>query len=139
MRVFEGLVTALGVDGDAQNDLDHHGGPDRAVVLFSLDLIRALQAEGHPVASGTTGENLTVSGLDWAALGPGNRLTIGEVRLEITRYASPCHKISMSFLDRDFNRVSQKTHPGWSRLCARVLEGGVVRAGDTVTVAPQPD
>ena len=47
--VFEALVTADGIDGDRQRDLRFHGGPERAVVLFSLDVIRALQREGHPI------------------------------------------------------------------------------------------
>ena len=51
--VFEALVTEHGVDGDRQHDLRHHGGPDRAVSLFSLELIQALQREGHPIAAGT--------------------------------------------------------------------------------------
>ena len=63
--VFETLITVHGVAGDAQDDLRYHGGPDRAVVLFSLELIHALQREGHPIVVGSIGENLTLSGLDW--------------------------------------------------------------------------
>jgi MOSC domain-containing protein YiiM len=62
------------LDGDKQRNLQHHGGPDRAIVLFSLEVVRALQEEGHPIATGTTGENLTVSGLDWPSLVPGTEL-----------------------------------------------------------------
>jgi MOSC domain-containing protein YiiM len=134
LSVFEAHVTTLGLDRDLQSDEQNHGGPDRAVVLYSLELIHALQAEGHSVAPGTTGENLTVSGLDWPTLVPGTRLRVGEVDLEITRYASPCHKIGPSFLQQDFTRISQKVHPGWSRLCARVLTAGLVRPGDAVAV-----
>src|SRR6185503_150995 len=84
--MFEGLVTEQGLDGDRQRDPRFHGGPDRAIVLFSLDVIRLLQQEGHPIAPGTTGENLTVSGIDWRDVVPGRRLRIGEVQLEITKY-----------------------------------------------------
>ena len=130
--VFEALVTAEGVAGDGQRDLRYHGGPARAVSIFSLDVIRALQAEGHPIGIGTTGENLTVSGLDWAALAIGHELQIGDVRLRLTEYASPCENIRHSFLGEDFTRISHKRFPGWSRLYARVLAGGVVRPGDPV-------
>jgi MOSC domain-containing protein YiiM len=41
-------------------------------------------------------------------------LEIGDVLLEITGHAGPCQKISGSFLNGDFSRVSQKLHPGWS-------------------------
>jgi MOSC domain-containing protein YiiM len=132
--LFEGLITERGLDGDFQNDPRYHGGPDRAIVLFSLDVIRLLQAEGHPIAIGTTGENLTVSGLDWHALAPGIMIAVGPAQLLITKYASPCYKIGVSFLERRFRRISHDEHPGFSRLCARVVRGGIVRPGDLVTV-----
>ncbi len=133
-KVFEALVTEHGLDGDRQGDARYHGGTDRAVVLFSLEVIQALQREGHPISVGTTGENLTVSRLDWTTLEPGAELQIGDVRLAITKYASPCEKIRPSFLTGDVTRISQKRHPGWSRLCARVITGGIVRVGDRVVV-----
>jgi len=132
--VFEALLTADGVDGDRQSDRRFHGGPDRAVVLFSLDVIKALHAEGHPIAAGTTGENLTLSAVPWAAVVPGTELTIGGARLRVTKYASPCYKIRGSFADHDETRIAQKLHPGWSRLCASVVTEGLVRVGDAVHV-----
>lgn len=131
-------VSRTGLAGDRQQDQKHHGGPDRAVVLFSLEVIRALQAEGHPIIPGSTGENLTVTGLDWAVVQPGVRIQVGEVRLEITKAADPCSKIGPSFLGGDFSRVLERTHPGWSRMCARVLDEGTVRVGDRVTIVPLP-
>jgi len=132
ISAFEALISTYGLDGDHQRDPRYHGGPDRAVVLYSLELIEALRGEGHPIGVGTTGENLTVSGLDWSSLTPGRELTVGDVHLLITKYAAPCEKISGSFSDGDFTRIAQKLHPGWSRVCARVLTGGVVRPGDVV-------
>jgi MOSC domain-containing protein YiiM len=129
---LEARVTQNGLSGDHQDDPRYHGGPDRAVVLYSLEVIRALQQEGHPIAVGSTGENVTVSGVEWAALGPGATLQIGEVRLLITRYATPCAKVAGSFLKRHFRRIDQSAHPGYSRLCARVLTEGVIRPGDPV-------
>lgn len=132
--VFEALVTEEGVSGDLQRDLRFHGGPDRAVSLFSYEIIEALQLDGHPIAPGSAGENLTVSGLDWAAVKPGAEIQIGQVRLLVTGFASPCEKISGSFLDGDMTRLSQKRHVGQSRIYARVLAGGVIRPGDDVVV-----
>ena len=134
--VFEAFVTTEGVDGDHQYDRRFHGGPDRAVVIFSLDVINALRSEGHPVAAGSTGENLTLSSIDWTALSPGAEVAIGEVRLRITKYASPCYKIAGSFADGDVSRISEKAHPGWSRVCARVISEGLIRIGDPVELAP---
>jgi MOSC domain-containing protein YiiM len=123
-----------GLSGDRQDDLRYHGGRDRAILVFSLDVIRALQDEGHPIGVGTTGENFTVSGLDWPTIAPGCELVVGDVRLLVTSYAAPCETIRGSFLKRDFTRISQKQHPGWSRLCTRVIQEGRVTTGDPVRV-----
>lgn len=128
----EAAITADGVEGDRQRDLRYHGGPDRAVTLFSTERIAALQAEGHPITPGSTGENLTLSGIDWTRATPGVRFEIGEVRLEVTRYATPCKNIAGSLVEGDIARVGHKVNPGWSRVCARVLVPGRVRVGDAV-------
>jgi MOSC domain-containing protein YiiM len=130
--VFEALVTETGLSRDRQADRRYHGGPDRAVVLYSLDVIEALQLEGHPIHVGSTGENLTIAGLDWPRIVPGVELQVGAVRLHVTKYATPCANIRGSFLDGDFTRISHTLHPGWSRICARVVSGGVVRPHDPV-------
>jgi MOSC domain-containing protein YiiM len=128
------LVRNTGLEGDRQRDLEYHGGPDRAVSLYSLELIEALRKEGHPIAPGTIGENLTLAGLDWTALRPGMRLQIGEVSIELTSHAAPCRNIAESFSDGMFKRVAEKAHPGWSRFYARVLKEGTLRVGDRVRV-----
>ena len=133
-------VTELGLEGDLHRDMEHHGGPERALCLFALEQINALQAEGHDVSPGAIGENLTVEGLDWERVTPGSRLELGAgVLIEVTRYTSPCFKIKTRFTDGDISRVSQKSHPGSSRVYARVLTTGVIRQGDTVRlVNPAP-
>lgn len=137
-RVAQAVVTVDGVAGDRQRNRRYHGGPSRAVSLFAHERIAALAAAGHPIAPGSTGENLTVSGLAWSALAPGDRVRVGEVVLELTAFAPPCKTIRGSFLDDDASPVSQKRHPGWSRLYARVLTPGTVREGDAVEHAPAP-
>ena len=126
------VVRAKGVEGDRQRDLRYHGGPTRAVCLYSLELIRALQAEGHAIDVGCIGENFTLSGVPWEKMVPGAKLEVGEVRLELSAYAGPCNNLRPYFSDGDFARVSQKVNPGWSRLYARVLREGTVRVGDAV-------
>ena len=129
-------VHSGGVEGDRQDDRISHGGPDRAVCLYSLELIEALQGEGHPIEPGAIGENLTIHGVDWIGIRPGVRVEIADVLLEITRSTTPCHKIAGAFLDGAFTRVSQNVHPGWSRYYARVLREGLVTTGDRVLLAP---
>jgi len=135
--VTEARVTELGLEGDAHRDLEHHGGPERALCLFALERIEALQREGHPIAPGAIGENVTVEGLDWSAVGPGSRMSLGpDVLIEVTRFTSPCFNIAKSFTAGDFARVAAKRHPGDSRVYARVLRTGTIRAGDAVRLVP---
>lgn len=136
--VVAALLTALGVAGDRQLDLKHHGGPDRAVCLFGQECIDALAAEGHPIVPGGAGENLTIAGLPWSELQAGDRLAVGEVAvLEISGPAPPCTTIAGSFTGGEFTRISEKLHPGWSRLYARVLTEGLVREGALVRRLPR--
>jgi MOSC domain-containing protein YiiM len=123
-----------GVDGDRQRHLEFHGGPDRALSLFSLDRIDALRAEGHPIGPGTTGENVTLAGLDWEEVVPGARLRLGPVLIEVTAYASPCKTIRRSFAGGQMTRISQRINPGWSRVYARVLVEGPLRVGDPAEI-----
>ena len=133
LPVAQAEVTANGIVGDRQRNRRFHGGPRRAVCLFALEEIERLRAEGHPVAPGTTGENVTVAGLPWERVRPGACLALGgEVVLEVTSYTAPCKNIGPSFRDGDFTRISQKLHPGESRVYARVLTPGIVRTGDPV-------
>jgi MOSC domain-containing protein YiiM len=135
--VDDAQVSLLRLVGDAQNDRKHHGGPEKAVCVYSLELINALQREGHPVAIGTCGENLTIEGLNWDLVVPGTRIRCGqEVELEVASFTNPCKTIRDSFIDGHFRRISQKVHPGWSRVYARVLTEGKIRRGDRVQVIP---
>ena len=135
LAVREAEVHELGLVGDKQRNLKHHGGPERAVCLYSLERILALQAEGHPIYPGAAGENITLAGVDWEQVRPGARLRLGEqVVLEVTRYTEPCSNIRDLFKDGYFNRIHQERFPGWSRVYARVAHGGRIRVGDAVTV-----
>lgn len=134
LPLAEADVTAEGVAGDWQSDRKHHGGPDRALCLYALKHLVALQHEGHRVYPGALGENVTVAGLDWSAVVEGARLQLGAATIEVTGYAPPCNTIAASFVDGDFTRISQKLRPGWSRVYARVLVGAIVRVADEVTL-----
>jgi MOSC domain-containing protein YiiM len=128
-------LTETGLVGDHQAKTKIHGGPERALCLYALEQIERLKHEGHPVSPGSVGENLTLAGLDWNALGPGSRLALGdEVVIEITSHANPCPTIAGSFIAGKFKRISQKIHPGESRLYARVLQTGRLAAGQKVKV-----
>ena len=131
--VPEAYVTKEGLRGDSQRDLRYHGGPERSVSLFSLGVIERLRAEGHAISPGSTGENVTLAGLDWTSVVPGARLEFdGGVVLEVASYCVPCGKIRASFADGMIHRINQEDHPGESRVYARVLVEGTVREGEAV-------
>lgn len=128
-------VGIRGVIGDRQADRRHHGSPDQALCLYSLELIEALRAEGHSIYPGAAGENLTIAGLDWKCVIPDATLAIGEsVEVVVTRPAAPCTKNAGWFTGRDFRRISEDLHPGWSRWYARVISPGWVEPGMPVSI-----
>lgn len=139
--VPQARATRLGLEGDRQRDATVHGGPHRAVSLLGIEAIRRVAAEGHPIAPGTTGENLTTEGFDVSSLPPGTRLEIGkEVVLELSWPANPCRTIRHSFRDLRFGRLGAAAHPADSRMYARVIAEGLVRPGDPIRlVAPVDD
>lgn len=134
LPVDAGHIGFGGLDGDRQAARRHHGRPWQAVCLYSGDVIDALRAEGHPIGWGSTGENLTLAGIDWAQLRGGLEVDIGEVRLRLSAPAVPCSKNRGFFAGGHFLRMDHGLHPGWSRWYASVLRPGDVAAGDPVTI-----
>ncbi|MGJ3245802.1 MAG: MOSC domain-containing protein [Elainellaceae cyanobacterium] len=131
--ISEAVVTINGIVGDRQADLRYHGGPDRAVCLWSHEVIEQLRQEGHPLGAGSAGENITITGIDWNHLIPGTRLQIGHsLTLKITDYAPPCRTIAHCFSDRRSHRINQEQFPGQSRLYACVLAEGTIYPNDLV-------
>jgi MOSC domain-containing protein YiiM/GNAT superfamily N-acetyltransferase len=130
-------VDELGLDGDAHHDRTEHGGPHRAVCLFGIEAIERLRSEGHPVEAGSTGENLTTSGVEWSLLPVGARARIGaELELEIAGDAGPCATQAHNFRDGKYSRMSIELHQSDSRMYARVLHEGEVKPGDSITILP---
>jgi MOSC domain-containing protein YiiM len=126
-------ITAAGLAGDRQRNLKVHGGPDRAVCLLAQEIIDELAVQGHPIRPGSTGENITIAGLDWSTLVPGVRLMLANtVVLEITSFTAPCSNIAKSFVNGAIACLDQKKNPGRARLYARVLVPGQVAVGDAV-------
>jgi MOSC domain-containing protein YiiM len=133
-------VSLSGLQDDRHNDRNGHGGGERAVCLYGVEIIEALQSEGHPISVGTTGENLTLKGIDWGLMVPGARIILGDALvLEISGFTTPCRTIAASFIDGRFVRISEKLYPGWSRVYARVLSEGRVRLEDPVEIIPPPE
>jgi MOSC domain-containing protein YiiM len=132
--VQEANVTLMGIDGDGHAQ-SMHGGPNAALCLFGYEVIQRIRKEGHPIYPGSTGENITVKGMDWPTLKPGMRLKLGdEVEIELTQYTKPCGTIEGSFKGGKFSRIAAQIFPGECRLYAKVLKEGRIRPGDEVAV-----
>jgi MOSC domain-containing protein YiiM/GNAT superfamily N-acetyltransferase len=126
-----------GLGGDAHHHDHVHGGPHRAVCLMALEAIERVRADGHAIAPGAVGENVTTTGIELSTLPLGTRLAIGDdVVLEISSPANPCDVIKGVFTGGKSGRISILLHPTDSRMYARVLAEGVIRPGDGIRVLP---
>src|SRR5262249_31498877 len=127
-----------GVATDTICDARAHGGPDQAVYVYAredLDDWSALL--GRELGSGVFGENLTTRGLDVSAALIGERWRIGSALLEVSVPRIPCRTFAGWLAEKGWVRTfTRRAVPG---TYLRVLEPGVVRAGDTITVVHRPD
>lgn len=117
------LVAEHGVAGDA------HAGPGhRQVSLLSSESIAKMRAKGLPVGPGDFAENVTVEGIDVAALPVGARLRVGRALVEITQIGKECHdRCAIYFQAGDCVMPREGVF-------ARVVEGGTVSPGDPVEI-----
>jgi MOSC domain-containing protein YiiM len=127
-------VGIRGIEGDVQRSRQHHGRPWQALCLWADETITKLQGEGHPIARGLAGENITVSGIDWAQATCGSLLVCGDLVAELTLFTLPCSKNAKWFFNGDFNRMHHAAEPGVSRMYASVLVPGRVSVGDSITL-----
>lgn len=128
-------VGTLGLAGDAICDTENHGGADQAVYIYGTPDYDWWAAElGRPLAPGTFGENLTISGFVSADYAVGDCLQIGDVTLQITSPRLPCVTLARRMDDPAFlKRFRAAERPG---VYCRVLQAGPVAAGTPVTLLP---
>jgi MOSC domain-containing protein YiiM len=130
LAVPEARVTRDGVGHDWQLNRKYHGGCERAVCLFSVELYDWLRSEHQiDLKPGFMGENFTTSGINLQAILPGDQLTVGDCTIQITMVRVPC--VSLNRWHPDLMRIIQG-HSGWM---ARVNQPAVVRPGDRIEVA----
>ena len=127
-------VTLLGLEGDRVGNTTHHGGPDQAVYLYSADDYAWWHTQlGSPCSAGLFGDNLTIDRW-WPDPRIGDRLTIGDVTLELTAPRIPCNTLATRMDDPGFvKRFADAGRPG---AYARVIHTGVIAAGTTGIVQP---
>jgi MOSC domain-containing protein YiiM len=134
-----GPVAARGVnlEGDDQADRTVHGGHDKAIYAYASEDTAWWEAElGRTLGPGMFGENLTVAGLDLAAMVVGQRWRIGTVELEVSQPRLPCFKLGLRFGDP--RMVKRFAKAGRTGTYLRIVREGVLEAGDAIEVSEPP-
>jgi MOSC domain-containing protein YiiM len=128
-------VTQTGLNGDTIVDTANHGGVDQAVYIYTVEDYRWWSAAlGTPLEPGTFGENLTIAGIESAALCIGDCFRVGSVVLQVTAPRIPCVTLAARMGDPGFvKKFAKAERPG---VYCRVLETGSLCAGSDVTYLP---
>lgn len=128
-------VGPVGLESDAIVDLANHGGTDQAVYIYCRDdYIWWERQLGRPLEPGEFGENLTIAGLESAAVMVGDRFRIGPVLLEATSPRIPCNTFAVRMGDPHFvKRFMAAKRPG---IYCRVLQTGAIAAGAEAEIIP---
>ena len=124
MKPVERIEVAAGhgIEGDRYRNSRH-----RHVSVQSAEaLASAAEDFGKPINPGDTRRNITVTGIA-VPTKPGERLTIGDVELEVVRIAAPCRLLDDVI--GDGARVALRRKAG---SIMRVLHGGPIALGDAV-------
>ena len=135
-----GFISEMGLEGDEHAHAGIHGGPQKAILLASAEIIDDLAGRGYPLFYGALGENLTMLGISIRRLRIGDRLAAGDALLAITQPRGPCSAIQVygeSLKDQIYDarvKALDSNSPRWgmSGFYARVLEPGYVRANDSI-------
>lgn len=133
-------VGRQGLAGDAQGDRKMHGGPEKAIHCYPPENYERLAAARPHIAErlrpGVLGENLSAHGLTEAEVCLGDIYQVGTVAFQVSQPRRPCWKIDNRLDSPGLNRVVVELGcPGWY---ARVLEPGVLAAGDLIQLAERP-
>ncbi len=133
-------VGALNLEGDKQADLRVHGGPDKAVYAYAAsrypEWLSDFPEHRKNFVYGAFGENLTIGGMSEANIFAGDVHAIGSARLQVCQPRQPCFKFARRFDDKRMPRAMVKNgRSGWYY---RVLEEGVLKAGDAVQLVDRP-
>lgn len=140
--IAQARLTPQGVEGDSYGHPQIHGGVRQAVLLVAAETVDQLTVLGYPLFYGALGENLTVRGLDPKQWRSGQRFRAGEALIELTRIRVPCSSLDIYGPSLKRRIYDPEVHAGnpeaacWamSGFYAAVIESGVVRANDIITL-----
>jgi MOSC domain-containing protein YiiM len=122
------------VEGDTVADPTVHGGERKAVYAYPSEHYPFWRGEfpAMEMPWGTFGENLTTEGLLESEAIVGSVYRVGASLLQVTQPRMPCFKLAAKFgTVTIIRRFVESLHSG---IYFTVLEEGVVRPGDTITL-----
>jgi MOSC domain-containing protein YiiM len=130
-------LDTLNLEGDAQADLEVHGGPDKAVYAYPSEHLPAWAAElGEELGPAPFGENLSTAGATEDDVCIGDRWFWGDAVLEVCQPRTPCFKLTMHRGRGDMIRLfRQSGRSGWY---LRVIQPGRVPVAGPIRVEPHP-
>ncbi|WP_308258421.1 MOSC domain-containing protein [Saccharothrix obliqua] len=129
-------ITSLGLVGDEQGDRKHHGGPDKAVLVYPGEHYPAWAAQLGDLTAPTFGENLTTNGVLETDAVLGAVYAVGTAVLQVTQPRRPCYRLAVHHGVADMAVRTQRT--GRTGFYCRVLRTGHVQAGDGVELLHRP-
>jgi MOSC domain-containing protein YiiM len=136
-------ITFDGVEGNAVADTRNHGDEYMRVYAYSVEDYAWWQGQlGAPLRPGQFGEQLTTEGIDLNAARIGEVWRVGTALLQIAHVRIPCltFKGWMGHTGYDATSwVKRFVLAGRPGPYFRVLEEGVVEAGDPITVVERPE
>ena len=123
---------------DGQADLKHHGGPDRAVLIYSAEHYPAWNDRfGRTLDFGSFGENFTVSIANETMVCLGDRWVTNDIEIEVSQPRLPCFKLARRLDMPGLNlEVVKNRKGGWY---CRTLKQGTVEAGQKLTLVDRPN
>jgi MOSC domain-containing protein YiiM len=130
-------VRRLNIEGDAQADLEVHGGEDKAVYAYPAEHYAYWreQLPGVPLPWGAFGENLTVEGLLEGSVHVGDRFRMGSAEFVVTEPRMPCYKLALRFGRPDM--VKRFLKSGRTGFYLAVRKEGEIGAGDAIDLVTQ--
>ncbi|MCA9258793.1 MAG: MOSC domain-containing protein, partial [Planctomycetales bacterium] len=130
----------LGLAGDQQADLRHHGGRDKAVLGYAAAHYSLWKQEYDwpELEYGGFGENLTIDDCDEQAACVGDVYRLGDALLQVSQPRQPCGKLNRRWGRSDLVKlVLQLGRSGWY---FRVVQPGLIAPGDLELVErPHPE
>jgi len=131
--VASAFLGRAGFEGDRQADLKNHGGPGKAVCVYSFDHYPYWERVlGETLSPGAFSENLTIAGLHEAEVCVGDvfRVSVGGALVQISQPRQPCNKLAGKRGRKDLPDLIHANN--LSGFYFRVLEEGVVHSGEAV-------